>query len=187
MRRFFAALTTPGTPAHTVLHLVMLASVGVVLLGPPAALPVVSFVSLRVVMLAAVGLAGMAFLVTTLAPFAAVQVGRLGLTRAGFVGWVTQTSTILGIAGVLGVLTALAGHSITLDAAVPLLVTALTGMVMPGRPDAAATLQRVAAAAVLAAHQQTRQAGIGELIEELHKAGADGSVSPPPPDTPAKG
>ena len=67
---------------------------------------------------------------------------------APVVAWLRQTSTILGIATLAGIVAALASHQVTWAEAIPGGVAALIAMAIPGHPDAQAAATKAATDAV---------------------------------------
>lgn len=89
------------------------------------------------------------------------------VTVARCAPWLRQTSTILGISTLLGVLISVATGELTWQLALPLAVGALVSMLLPEHPEAGGLAAKVAAEVVAATNPATRSAALRELGKDL--------------------
>ena len=81
--------------------------------------------------------------------------------------WLRQTSTIIGICGVVGILMSVLGGTLLWAQALPALAASLTAMLMPGHPDAADAVRAAAADAVALSDATKRATALRDLPAHL--------------------
>lgn len=81
--------------------------------------------------------------------------------------WLRQTSTIIGISALLGVLVSVALGECTWMVALPVAVSAVVSMALPGQPDASTLAAKVALEVVAATNPATRGAALRELSKDV--------------------
>ena len=85
----------------------------------------------------------------------------------GLLAWLRQTSTILGLATSVGIVTAALQHTMSWDVAAPGLAGALVSMLMPGHPDVETMARRAALDAVLLAQHDPRFVGAAGFATDV--------------------
>lgn len=91
-------------------------------------------------------------------------------TVRGVAGWLRQTSTIMGLSTLLGIVISLVLGEVTFQLAVPVAAGALLAMAMPGHPEAQAVVAKLAVDAVAIANPLTRNAGLKAVASDLPPA-----------------
>lgn len=81
--------------------------------------------------------------------------------------WLRQTSTILGISTLLGLLVSVLTGELTWAAALPIAVGAVVSMALPGQTAASTVAGQIAMDVVVAANPATRTQGLKSLSRDL--------------------
>lgn len=84
--------------------------------------------------------------------------------------WLRQTTTIIGISALLGVLVSVLLGEMTWAVALPLAVSAVVSMAMPGHPEASVVLTQLTVDALAAQNPATRAQGLKALATDLPKS-----------------
>ena len=84
--------------------------------------------------------------------------------------WLRQTTTIIGISGLPGVMVSVLLGEMTWAMALPLAVSAIVSMAMPGHPEASVVLTQVAVDAMAARNPATRAQALKALASDLPKS-----------------
>lgn len=92
--------------------------------------------------------------------------------------WARQTSTILGIVGIVGIVVGVVLGEMSWSLAIPAVASAVTALVLPGHPEAEASVRRAAEVAVQLADKESRGAAIAALPADLIELGRTLGVDP---------
>ncbi len=91
--------------------------------------------------------------------------------------WLRQTSTIAGLMGLAGVVASLMTGQADIATSIPIITASLVGLLLPGHPEAAASVRQAAVDAVQLAHVETRGAALrampADLVEVANGLGLD--------------
>lgn len=91
----------------------------------------------------------------------------LSAARPALFAWLRQTSTILGLAGVAGIVVGAVMGELQWNLAIPALASSLVAIVMPGHPEAAEAVRAAAADAVALSDAATRAAALRTMPADL--------------------